>query len=99
MLRLLAAGLVALPKSLALASPTAAVDPRANGVTVALGERSVVPEAPVIRPGRVTFVVARNGGKVVHGFRIRQERDGGDGGDRLEARTTLIRPGGRRGSW
>jgi plastocyanin len=61
-------------------------------VTIALGEWSVVPESPAIRPGRVTFVVT-NRGKVVHGFRIKQERDDGKGGDRVEARGVSLRPG------
>jgi plastocyanin len=92
MLRLLTAALLALLPGLAFAAPAGSVDPRAGGVTIALGEWSVVPEAPAIRPGRVTFVVT-NRGEVVHGFRIKQERDGGKGGDRVEARGISLRPG------
>jgi plastocyanin len=91
-LRLPTVALLALLPGLALAAPAGSVDPRAGGVTIALGEWSVVPEAPAIRPGRVTFVVT-NRGKVVHGFRIKEERDGGKGGDRVEARGILLRPG------
>ena len=90
MLRLLVAAPLALLPGLSFAAPAA--DPRAGGVTMALGEWSVVPEAPAIRPGRVTFVVM-NRGTVVHGFRIKQERDGGKGGDRIEARGISLRPG------
>jgi hypothetical protein len=71
MLRLLAAALLALLPGLAFAAPAGSVDPRVGGVTIALGEWSVVPEAPAIRPGRVTFVVT-NRGKVVHAFRIKR---------------------------
>jgi plastocyanin len=88
--------LALLPAAAALAAPAAAqappkVDPRLGGLTLGMGEWSVVPEAPSIRPGRVTFLV-RNSGKVVHGFRIKQETDS-HGGDRIEARTRLLKPG------
>ena len=93
MLLRLAVALLALPTSLAFAAPAAGpVDPRGGGLTVALGEWTLVPEAGAIRPGTVTFVVS-NRGRVVHGFRIRAERDRGRSGDRFEARTVLIRPG------
>ena len=67
------------------------VDPRAGGLTVGLGEWSVAPEANAIRPGTVTFVV-RNGGKVVHGLRIKEESDR-SGGDRFKERTIELKPG------
>jgi plastocyanin len=92
MLRLLAAGAAALLPGLALAAPDALVDPRSGGVALALGEWSVVPEAPAIRPGPVTFVVT-NRGKVAHAFRVKEEREGGRGRDRFEARTQRLRPG------
>jgi plastocyanin len=34
-----------------------------------------------------------NRGRFDHGFRIREEREGGKGGDRFEARTGMLRPG------
>lgn len=75
----------------AAATPAALVDPRAGGLTVGLGEWSVAPEANAIRPGTVTFVV-RNGGKVVHGLRIKEESDR-SGGDRYKMRSITLRPG------
>jgi plastocyanin len=75
----------------AAAAPSALVDPRAGGLAVGLGEWSVAPEANAIRPGRVTFVV-RNGGKLVHGLRVKEESDR-SGGDRIEERTIELRPG------
>jgi plastocyanin len=75
----------------AAAAPFALVDPRAGGLAVGLGEWSVAPEANAIRPGRVTFVV-RNGGKLVHGLRIKEESDR-SGGDRFEERTIELKPG------
>ena len=79
------------PSASAAAAPTALVDPRSGGLTVGLGEWSVAPEANAIRPGTVTFVV-RNGGKVVHGLRIKEESDR-SGGDRFKERTIELRPG------
>jgi len=67
----------------------APVDPRAGGLTVAMGEWTLVPEAKAIRPGEVTFVVT-NRGTFAHGFRIRSE---GSGHDRFEARSRLLAPG------
>jgi plastocyanin len=72
-------------------APAALVDPRAGGLSVGLGEWSVAPEVNAIRPGRVTFVV-RNGGKVVHGLRIKEDSDR-SGGDRFEERSIELRPG------
>jgi plastocyanin len=92
MLRLVVAAVVALVPGLAFAAPAGTVDPRRNGLVVGLGEWSVAPEAPAIRPGRVTFVVT-NRGKVAHAFRIKQERDRGRGRDRFEARSRVLRPG------
>lgn len=74
-------------------SQAAPVDPRSGGLETALGEWTLVPEAKAIRPGAVTFVV-RNRGRLEHGFRIREEREGGGGGDeRFEARTSTLRSG------
>ena len=91
MLRLVFVCALALVPGLALAAPAALVDPRSGGMTIGLGEWSVAPEAPAIRPGRVTFVVT-NRGKVAHAFRIREESDR-RGRDRFEARTEILRPG------
>jgi plastocyanin len=71
---------------------SAGVDPRTGGLEVGMGEWSVVPEVPAIRPGRVTFVIA-NRGKVLHGFRIESNREGESGGDRFRARSRTFRPG------
>ena len=84
---LLAAVAFAIP---ALSRPNALVDPRANGLDIALGEWTVVAEARAIRPGTVTLVVT-NRGRLVHAFRIRAT--GGGGGDRFEARTRALHPG------
>jgi plastocyanin len=51
------------------ATTPSAVDPRAGGFEVALGEWSVTLEAKAIRPGPVTFVIS-NRGKVAHGFEL-----------------------------
>ena len=57
------------------------VDPRRNGLEVALGEWAVQMEATVIRPGPVTVVVS-NRGTMGHGFEIEAEEDSsGHGGD------------------
>ncbi|MFN2471708.1 MAG: cupredoxin domain-containing protein [Gaiellaceae bacterium] len=76
------------------AEPPGAVDPRAGGPEVNLGEWAVGLEAKAIRPGRITFVVA-NRGKHLHGFRVRSVREDGRGrgGDRFESRTVNLRPG------
>lgn len=89
---LIALGSVALAATLLASAQAAPVDPRANGLEIALGEWTLIAEATAIRPGSVTFVVA-NRGRFDHGFRIRQDRDGGKGGDRFEARTAMLRPG------
>jgi plastocyanin len=62
-------------------------DPRRGGLDVGLGEWAVTPEAPAIRPGQVTFVIA-NRGTLVHGFEIERE----DGGD-FKAESELLQPG------
>lgn len=80
------------PQAATAAGPAARVDPRSGGFTIGLGEWGIAPEADAVRPGPVTFVV-RNSGKEVHGFRIKEERDGGNGGDRFEARTISLAPG------
>lgn len=76
----------------ASARPDALVDPRAGGLTVAMGEWTLVPEAMAIRPGQVSFVVT-NRGRYAHGFRIRSNVEGQRGKDRFEARTKLLQPG------
>lgn len=77
-------------------SAGARVDPRDDGLEVALGEWAITLEAGAIRPGRVTFVV-HNRGTVPHGFEIEAEGDGdssGPGsGDGLKAETELLQPG------
>jgi plastocyanin len=76
----------------------ARVDPRDDGLEVALGEWALTLEAGAIRPGRVTFVV-HNRGTVPHGFEIEIEAEGdGDSsgpgsGDSLKAETELLQPG------
>jgi plastocyanin len=74
----------------------ARVDPRDDGLEVALGEWAVTLEASAIRPGRVTFVV-HNRGTIPHGFEIEAEGEGdssGPGsGDGLKAETELLQPG------
>lgn len=76
----------------AVAAP-AAVDPRAGGFEVALGEWSVGLEAKAIRPGRVTIVVA-NRGKFVHGFEIQAAGSRrGDDDDDEGLETGRLRPG------
>ena len=70
------------------------VDPRKNGFEVALGEWSVTPEAPAIRPGKVTFVI-RNRGTMPHGFEIELEGEssGSGSGDLFKAESRLLQPG------
>ena len=96
-----AAAVIAPLATPASGAPAAGVDPRAGGLTVAMGEWTVVPEARAIRPGRVTIVVT-NRGKIRHGLRVRGEGGGhggedgghsGHGGDRFEQRTRLLAPG------
>lgn len=71
------------------------VDPRSGGFEIVLGEWAVTPEAPAIRPGKVTFVV-HNRGTMGHGYEM--ELEGGDSsghgsGDLFEAESELVRPG------
>jgi plastocyanin len=76
-------------------APTRPIDPRRDGLEVALGEWAVTAEANAIRPGRVTFVV-RNRGTIGHGFEIKGESEDSSGpgsGDELEAETGLLQPG------
>jgi plastocyanin len=71
------------------------VDPRANGLEIAMGEWALTPEASVIRPGRVTFVIA-NRGTMRHGFEIEADEDSsGHGGDsdRHKVESRLLAPG------
>lgn len=84
---MLAAAAAAVP---ALSRSEAGIDPRTAGLTVALGEWTVVPEAKAIRPGRVTLVIT-NRGRLVHAFRIRAANVSGK--SRFEARTRALRPG------
>jgi plastocyanin len=70
--------------SVATPTPTAKtdsapVDPRKDGLEVGFGEFAITLEAKTIRPGPVTFVV-HNGGKLVHGFEMKQEDEGGHSG-------------------
>ena len=71
------------------------IDPRRNGLEIAMGEWALKAEASVIRPGLVTFVVT-NRGKVGHGFEIEADEDssgpGGDG-DRYKTESRLLSPG------
>lgn len=69
------------PVAPSAAPALATVDPRSGGLEVGFGEWAVVPEASVIRPGKVTFVV-RNGGTLTHGFEV--EREGADGENEFE---------------
>lgn len=71
------------------------VDPRSGGFEIVLGEWAVTPEAPAIRPGRVTFVV-HNRGTMGHGYEM--ELEGGDSsgpgsGDLFKAESEVVRPG------
>jgi plastocyanin len=70
------------------------VDPRKGGFEIVLGEWAVTPEAPAIRPGRVTFVV-HNRGTMGHGYEMELEGDssGPGSGDLFEAESRLVRPG------
>ena len=70
------------------------VDPRDGGFEIALGEWALSPEAPAIRPGRVTFVI-HNRGTMAHGFEIALEGEssGHGSGDRFKAEGPLMRPG------
>lgn len=74
-------------------SPSAAtaIDPRADGFDVTFGEFAITLEAPVIRPGRVTFVV-HNAGQITHGFEMKIDGSG-SGGDRKKIETRTFRSG------
>ena len=70
------------------------VDPRRNGFEITLGEWAVTPEAPALRPGRVTFLI-HNRGTMAHGFEIELEGDssGSGSGDLFKAESELLQPG------
>lgn len=70
------------------------VDPRKQGFEITLGEWAVTPEAPALRPGRVTFVI-HNRGTMQHGFEIELEGDssGHGSGDIFKAESELLDPG------
>ena len=78
------------------ARPRRPIDPRRGGLEIGLGEWAVTPEAPAIRPGRVTFVI-HNRGTMGHGFEIELERVGGSSGsgsgDLFKAEGELLQPG------
>jgi plastocyanin len=75
------------------ASSAGGVDPRSGGLTINLGEWAIGPEAKVIRPGRVTLVVA-NRGKQRHGLLIRSlGDDDAIGGDDDKVKTVRLEPG------
>jgi plastocyanin len=75
---------------------TTSIDPREDGLEVALGEWALTAEAEAIRPGRTVFVIT-NRGTMPHGFEIEREDDdssgsgSGDDGDKVETR--VLRPG------
>lgn len=83
-------------------APAKPVDPRTGGFDTGFGEFAITAEAKAIRPGAVTFVV-RNGGKLVHGFELESEDEGGgelegdhrgDGrGDRFKIEAREFGPG------
>ena len=70
------------------------VDPKKNGFEITLGEWAVTPEAPALKPGRVTFVI-HNRGTMEHGFEIELEGDssGSGSGDLFKAESSLLKPG------
>ena len=70
------------------------VDPRKQGFEITLGEWAVTPEAPALRPGRVTFVI-HNRGTMPHGFEIELEGEssGHGSGDIFKAESELLDPG------
>ena len=75
------------------ATSAGGVDPRSGGLTINLGEWAIGPEAKVIRPGRVTLVVA-NRGKQRHGLMIRSlGDDDAIGGDDDKVKTVRLEPG------
>ena len=73
-------------------APAAGVDPREDGLEIAMGEWALTVEAQAIRPGPVTFVIT-NRGAAAHGFEFELEEGGSDRGDRLKAETGLLQPG------
>lgn len=70
------------------------VDPRRGGFEIVLGEWAVTPEAPAVRPGRVTFVV-HNRGTMDHGYEMELEGEssGHGSGDLFKAESELVWPG------
>jgi plastocyanin len=80
----------------AAARPTSRrIDPRRDGLEVVMGEWAVTPEARVIRPGPVTFVIS-NRGTMSHGFEIEADEDSsghGGGDDRHKVESHLLAPG------
>lgn len=90
----------ATPSPASTASPTPTnepstaepIDPRRDGLDVAFGEFAITLEATVIRPGPVTLVV-HNAGHLAHGFEMKLERSGGDGGDRRKIETRTFKSG------
>ena len=65
------------------------VDPRRDGLEVALGEWELALESEAIRPGPVTFVVT-NRGTMPHGFEIERENENSDAG---KVETRVLDPG------
>ena len=70
------------------------VDPRRGGLELGLGEWAVTPEAEVIRPGKVTFVI-ENRGTMAHGFEIELEGEssGSGSGSLFKSESRLLQPG------
>jgi plastocyanin len=79
-------------------APASRVDPREDGLEIALGEWALTAESLVIRPGPVTFVVT-NRGAVAHGFELESEdrRDASgnrrDRDDRFKHESRVLGPG------
>lgn len=67
------------------------VDPRNGGLDVGFGEFAITLEAKAIRPGRVTLVV-HNGGKLVHGFEMKEDGERGGGDDRFKIEAATFGP-------
>jgi plastocyanin len=78
----------------AVGSRPTRVDPKKGGVEITLGEWAITPEAPAIRPGKVTFVI-HNRGTMGHGFEIELEGEssGHGSGDLFKAESELLQPG------
>ena len=70
------------------------VDPRRGGLEIVLGEWALTPEAPAIRPGRVTFVIL-NRGTMGHGYEVELEGEssGHGSGSLFKAESRLLPPG------